>query len=179
MKDFIIFDVETTGLDPFQCAVVQIGAVRVSGGCMTDKFVSFVRPFGGCKVKKSALELHGIVDWDEAPSEERVLEGFAKFTGSPGEVVLGGWNVCFDVGFLKAMYSRVHRLYLYEYRLFDVQSLARFFYHLVDEGDHEPSLRRAYKRICGVKAGKVHDALEDACITAEIYLALRERLIVA
>ena len=41
---YVIFDIETTGLNPYKHKVIEIGAVKVCNGIITDRFSEFVNP---------------------------------------------------------------------------------------------------------------------------------------
>ena len=41
---YVVFDIETTGFHPFKNKIIEIGAVKVENGVITDKFSTFVNP---------------------------------------------------------------------------------------------------------------------------------------
>ena len=43
-ETFVVFDLETTGFSPDKNKIIEIGAVKVVGGVITDRFSTFVNP---------------------------------------------------------------------------------------------------------------------------------------
>ncbi|MCL2562634.1 MAG: PolC-type DNA polymerase III [Oscillospiraceae bacterium] len=102
-SEFVAFDLETTGLNPKQEAMTEIGAVRFRGGEILDTFQTFVNP--GKPIPYNITKLTGIKDSDVAgaPKPADALKAFLDFAGdSP----LVAHNAGFDVGFLLATAER-------------------------------------------------------------------------
>ena len=79
--DFVAFDLETTGRDPGDCEIVEVGAARVRGGAVVDRFHRFVRPT--VPVSDGASAVHGYTDADlvGAPAFGDVWPAFRAFVG--------------------------------------------------------------------------------------------------
>lgn len=102
---FVFFDLETTGLSPRGCRIIEIAALRVAkGGVACSSFHTLVRieeplPY-------FITRLTGITDdmllFDGDPIE-LALPRFAKFIGNLPVV---SYNVSFDMGFLRAEAQR-------------------------------------------------------------------------
>ncbi len=95
---FVALDVETTGLDPEQDRVTEVGAVRFdAGGRVLDRFEALVNP--GRPIPLFIQQLTGITDETvrDAPALVEVADALRRFVGE-GPVV--GHNLGFDVGFL-------------------------------------------------------------------------------
>ena len=78
--EFVVFDVETTGLDPDkQDKICEIGAVKVSKGRITDSFSSLVNPKR--TIPEEVVKIHGITQpqVDSAPCFKEVSTEFLKF----------------------------------------------------------------------------------------------------
>lgn len=95
--EYVSLDIETTGLSPENCEIIEIGAVRVSCGEVTDDFQSFIRPHA--PISDFITSLTGITNEmvADAPDAETVLAQFEEFLG--GSIIVGQ-NVNFDIGFL-------------------------------------------------------------------------------
>lgn len=98
---FVIFDLETTGLDPHKHEIIEIAAIRANRDSENhDTFRAFVKPKR--KIPKKITELTGItqalVDADGQPIDS-VLRQFQEFIG---EHLLVAYNANFDLAFLNA-----------------------------------------------------------------------------
>lgn len=98
VSDYVVFDLETTGVSPARDAIIEISAVKVRNGAVTDTFSSLVNP--GRKIPCAASAVNHITDEmvAEAPDIIKVLPEFLAFAGSD---VLVGHNIqSFDLLFL-------------------------------------------------------------------------------
>src|SRR3954463_4353669 len=100
-REWIAFDLETTGLVAEIDRVVEIGAVRFdASGRELGRFETLVHP--GRPMSPAAQAIHGISDADlagAAPACE-VLPGFLEFLGEPSTTALLAHNSAFDARFL-------------------------------------------------------------------------------
>lgn len=96
--NYVAFDIETTGLNPKYDKIIEIGAVKVRDGELTETFSTFVNPARSLPVR--IVELTGICDADvaQAPYIDDILDAFLAFVG---EDVLLGHNILFDYSFVK------------------------------------------------------------------------------
>lgn len=96
--DFVIFDIETTGLSPVNCGITEIGAVRYRGGEIVDIFETYVDPM--MPIPENITELTGITDdmVKGAPSPSDAVKSFLKFAGND---ILIAHNANFDIGFIR------------------------------------------------------------------------------
>lgn len=95
--EFVVFDLETTGLDRERDMITEIGAVIVKNGVMGEKFETFVNP--GIHIPTEVTKLTGIRDEDVAgaPGQREALEAFIEFVGNRP---LAAHNADFDMGFV-------------------------------------------------------------------------------
>ncbi|MGH3275794.1 MAG: exonuclease domain-containing protein, partial [Streptosporangiaceae bacterium] len=95
--DIVVVDVETTGLVPAEATIIEIGAVRLSGGQVTGEFFSLVNP--GCPIPPGITNLTGITDAmvASAPTAATALSAFLAFARG---AVLAAHNAPFDLAFL-------------------------------------------------------------------------------
>jgi DNA polymerase III epsilon subunit family exonuclease len=124
-REFIAFDLETTGLIAESDRIVEIGAIRFSAcGREISRYQCLVNPQR--RMSAAAFAIHGLSDDDlggAAPARE-VLPDFLEFLGAPGSVVLMAHNASFDAGFLGSELGRAG-LPLPGHRVFDTLTLAR------------------------------------------------------
>ena len=98
VPDYVVFDLETTGVSCSSDAVVEISAIKVIGGEVVDEFTTLVNP--GRPIPYYASEVNGITDdmVKDSPFFEEALSDFLEFAG---DAVLVGHNIhTFDMKFL-------------------------------------------------------------------------------
>ena len=106
VSDYVVFDLETTGISCSVDQIVEISGVKVIGGKVTDQFSTLVNP--GRPIPWQASQVNGITDdmVADAPYIDDVLGQFLKFAGT---LVLVGHNIkSFD---LKFIYRESERLF--------------------------------------------------------------------
>ena len=158
---FVVFDVETTGLDAENCEIIEIGAVKVSGGRIIEKFQTLVKP----KQQISTLitDLTGIDNQmvESAPKIETVIKDFYLFTKN---TILAGYNVNFDMKFIQNS-ARKEGL-KFENEVQDVMVLAR---QKVVSSNYKLS---TIVKTLNLSLENAHRAFFDALATAEVMLTL-------
>lgn len=98
VKDYVLFDLETTGISCNYDEVIEISAVKVRNGVIVDQFSELVNP--GRPIPVAASMVNNISDAmvAKAPSFIEVLPSFISFIGDD---VLVGHNIhCFDMKFI-------------------------------------------------------------------------------
>ena len=95
---YVVFDIETTGFSAVTDRIIEIGAVKVEDGKITDKFSTFVNPKRPIPFR--ITELTSITDEMviDSPDIETILPQFIEFIG---DAVLVAHNASFDVGFIE------------------------------------------------------------------------------
>ncbi|MCA9409372.1 MAG: 3'-5' exonuclease [Candidatus Omnitrophica bacterium] len=105
--EYVVFDVETTGLNPQQGdRILEIAAVKVKDGEIVDTFESFVNPQRD--VPAEAAAVHNITNemLHDAPVADQVLPDVIKFISG---ACLVGHNIKFDLDFLCYELSLISR----------------------------------------------------------------------
>ncbi len=167
--DYVVFDCETTGLAPSQGdEIVSIGAVRIHRGQVMhgETFELLANP--GRPIPALATSIHGISDEDiaDAPPVEEVVRRFHAYAG---DAVLVGFNIAFDMRFLRLKQRRC------DVR-FDNPTLdALLLSILLHDHTGEHTMESVAERL-GVGVGGRHTALGDSLTTAEIFTRLIELL---
>lgn len=102
-QEFVIFDVETTGLSSVYDTIIEIGAVKMKNGEVIDRFDKFINPHH--PLSETTINLTSITDEmvQAADDEAVVIKQFMDFYGNDP---LCGHNVQFDVGFVDAALKR-------------------------------------------------------------------------
>lgn len=102
-REFVIFDVETTGLSSVYDTIIEIGAVKMKNGEVIERFDKFINPHH--PLSEQTINLTSITDEmvSAADDEDVVIKQFQDFYG---DRPLCGHNVQFDVGFVNAALRR-------------------------------------------------------------------------
>jgi ATP-dependent DNA helicase DinG len=162
MTSLVSLDLETTGLDPAQDAIMEIGAVRFRGDRIEDEFQTLVNP--GRPVPPFVSQLTGINDamLAGAPRLSQVLGDLQAFVG---DLPVLGHNVSFDLGFLqeKGLFGLNLPLDTYDLASVLMPSAARYGLG-------------SLANVLGVPVGTTHRALDDARTTRLVMLRLLDRL---
>jgi len=169
---YVIFDLETTGLNLQHDRVVSAAAYRVVDGriALGDVFSSLVSP--GRDIPPAAVKIHGIIPSmvDDAPSFAEVFDKFINYLGTD---ILVGYHVGFDLHFLNVYMHQTHGFSLQNLVL-DAQSICR-------KVCFPPYLRSYAGRLrghqdldtvakhFGIEIQQRHTALGDALATAMIF----------
>jgi len=159
-REFVVVDVETTGVDVALADLVEVAAVRVKGGKAVDRWSTLVKP----PRPIVGNQMHGLTDKDVAgaPSPREAAEQLLKWAG---DAILVGHNVGFDLGFLsEALGGKTFESGTY----LDTLTLAR---------DGFPTGAESYKlgelsRFFGIELQASHRALPDAEATAALLIAI-------
>ena len=163
-KDYVVIDMEMTGLSAKQNKVIEIGAVRVRDGKVTDTLELFVNP--KCRIPEKITELTGITDEmvKTGLPEDEAMEQFLSFIG---EDVIVGQNVNFDYSFLKQW--EVNHKRKIERIGCDTLKIAR---HLLP-----PEQPKKLENLCEyfhIDRIRAHRALDDAMETGLVFECLKK-----
>ncbi|MBC8366293.1 UvrD-helicase domain-containing protein [bacterium] len=97
LRDYVIFDLETTGIDTSRCEILEIGAIRYEGGREVARFETLVKPSGLVPAESTAI--HGIDDamLEKAPAPAQAIADFLRFVGDLDLVAHNGSSFDFPV----------------------------------------------------------------------------------
>lgn len=165
---FIVFDLETTGLNPASEEITEIAAVRVVEGEIRDSFQTYVNPHK--PIPPEITELTGISDETvaDAPDLDKAVPEFLKWAGE-GQYPLVAHNAGFDMGFLRTACQSlgIER----EFTSIDTLEMSRLMLpHM-----HKFKLNILAKEL-QVGPFEHHRASEDAAVLGRIYVKLLKRL---
>ena len=163
---YVVFDIETTGFSAVTDRIIEIGAVKVEDGKITDKFSTFVNPKRPIPFR--ITELTGITDEMVigSPDIETILPQFIEFIG---DAVLVAHNASFDVGFIEQNCKR--QKIEADFTYVDTVALARVLL---------PALNRfkldTVAKALNISLENHHRAVDDAGCTAEIFVKFVQML---
>ncbi len=176
--DFVVIDLETTGLDPTQDKIIEIGAIRFVNGEEKETFETLINPER--PIPDFITKLTGINDGDVADSP-KIADKFEDLQLFIGHSPLIGHQVNFDISFLEYHLRHLHQdfdnwendaqkfKYLTNLRM-DTLFLSRIFL---------PFLPRfklgTVAGYFGIDLERAHRAIDDARATGLIFLELIAR----
>lgn len=104
--EYVVFDIETTGLSVTSNKIIEIAGVKMKDGKEIDRFAQFVNPHE--RIPYNIQQLTNITDdmVQDAPELEDVLPKFMEFAG---DCILVAHNAKFDLGFIQANLKRLGR----------------------------------------------------------------------
>ena len=164
--EFVVFDIETTGLSAMTCKITEIGAVLVRNGEVLKVFSTFVNPEG--HIPEEITELTGITDdmVSDAPSQGDAVKAFIEFVGKRTVVA---HNANFDMGFIRraAENAGIH----FDPPYLDTLSMSRFLNPELK--NHKLDTLVDFYRLGDFNH---HRACDDAEVTAKIFCKMTEKL---
>ena len=169
VKDYVVYDLETTGTSCESDRVVELAAIKVEDGLVKEEFATLVNP--GMPIPCWATNVHGITDKmvADAPAVDAVLRGFSEFAG---DMILVGHNIhTFDMRFIwrdawKYFGMTIGNDYI------DTLLLARLY--LPQLGHHTLTDLAGYY---GIAADGAHRALVDCRMNQKVFEKLGEEIL--
>ena len=163
---YVVFDLETTGFSPNTCKIIEIGAVKVENGTITERFSEFVNP--QVPIPFKIEELTGIRD-DMVMGAETIEEILPRFMEFCEGCVMIAHNAEFDMSFIRKNCMDLD--IPCNHTVGDTVAMARILL---------PTLHR-FKLDTVAKALKIslenhHRAVDDAECTAHIFVKFIEML---
>jgi DNA polymerase-3 subunit alpha (Gram-positive type) len=165
-SEYVVFDIETTGLNADRDRITEIGAVKVRDGKIVDHYSTFVNP--EIPIPSFIENLTGINDdmVKDAPTIDNVLPKFLDFVG---DAVLVAHNAPFDTGFIKVNARKIGLKV--QNTVLDTLQLSRSMF---------PELKKHKLNIVakhlGVELLNHHRAVDDSKATGEILVKCFEIL---
>lgn len=165
LSDYIVFDIETTGLDSSYDEVIEIGAIKIKNNKIVSKFNNLVKPKNA--IDEYITELTGITNEmvKDAPTIEEVLPDFMDYIDND---ILIGHNVNFDINFI---YDNLYRnkLDVLTNNFIDTMRISR---KLLPNLSHHRLIDLA--RYFEIDTTNNHRTLKDCEITMNVYENLKE-----
>lgn len=159
IKNYVAFDLETTGLNPETDQIIEIGALKVKDGKVVERFMEFIKP--DKTISSTITDITGITNEmvSNARNTEEIIRDFVTFCE---DYVLVGHNIMFDYKFCKIYASKYG--YPFEKKGIDTLKIARKV--------HKDFNSKSLGVLCEhyhVNNQAAHRAYHDALATAKIY----------
>lgn len=168
--EYVVFDTETTALKAALAygKIIEIGAVKIRGDKIVDRFSSFINP--EMKIPKKITELTHITD-DDVKDAETIYPVLRKFKEFCGNAVLVAHNAPFDVRYLKFFTNQICMPFDTHTIVVDTCKLDKVLFP--DAPNHK--LCTIAERF-GIVQESAHRAIDDAYVTGLIFIKMREIL---
>ncbi len=164
--EFIVFDLETTGLSAATCKITEIGAVKIKGGEVIERYNTFVNP--QCPIPEEVVKLTSITDEmvADARTIDEVLPEFMEFVG---DRLMIAHNADFDTGFIRVAAKQLNLPF--ENAYLDTVALSRYL-------NPELKSHKLNRLAEHYELGDFHHhrACDDAEMLAMIFFAMIEQM---
>ena len=156
--NFIVVDVETTGLNVETEEIIQLSAIKYIDCKEVARYNQYINP--GKRIPTEASKINGIYDNDvkNKPCINEVLSDFKDFIG---EYTLVAHNASFDMKFIQTAFSTHMRIILCN-KVIDTLSMSRKYIELPS---HKLETLKSY---LGINVTS-HNAIDDCFVTGELY----------
>ncbi|QQB74806.1 PolC-type DNA polymerase III [Fusobacterium canifelinum] len=165
-EEFVVFDIETTGLNSHTNEIIEIGAVKIKAGRIVDRYSQLINP--GRPIPYHITEITSITD-EQVANEPKIDEVIGKFVDFVGDAVLVAHNAPFDMGFIKRDIKKYLNIDL-ECSVIDTLQMAR---------DLFPDLKKYglgdLNKTLGLALEKHHRAVDDSQATANMFIIFLDK----
>ncbi len=163
---FVVFDIETIGLDKETGSIIEIGAVKVEKGQVVDRFSTFIDPMR--KIPQETTDLTSITDGmvKGAPKLDEIIDEFIDFCDG---AIMVAHNANFDMGFMKEKSKGCGRSFDKPY--IDTMVLMRCMFPKLPNARLDTLCKQM-----GVINAHHHRAVDDAEATAQAFIKMLEQL---
>ena len=165
-EEFVVFDIETTGLNSHTNKIIEIGAVKIKAGRIIDRYSQLINP--GISIPYHITEITSITN-EQVANQPKIDEVIGKFVDFIGDAVLVAHNAPFDMGFIKRDIKEYLNIDL-ENSVIDTLQMARDLFPDFKKyglGDLNKSL--------GLALEKHHRAVDDSQATANMFIIFLEK----
>ena len=165
-EEFVVFDIETTGLNSHTNEIIEIGAVKIKAGRIVDRYSQLINP--GISIPYHITEITSITN-EQVANQPKIDEVIGKFVEFIGDAVLVAHNAPFDMGFIKRDIKEYLNIDL-ENSVIDTLQMAR---------DLFPDLKKYglgdLNKTLGLALEKHHRAVDDSQATANMFIIFLEK----
>ena len=165
-EEFVVFDIETTGLNSHFNKIIEIGAVKIKAGRIIDRYSQLINP--GISIPYHITEITSITN-EQVANQPKIDEAIEKFVEFVGDAVLVAHNAPFDMGFIKRDIKEYLNINL-ENSVIDTLQMAR---------DLFPDLKKYglgdLNKVLGLALENHHRAVDDSQATANMFNIFLEK----
>ena len=165
-EEFVVFDIETTGLNSHINKIIEIGAVKIKAGRIIDRYSQLINP--GISIPYHITEITSITN-EQVANQPKIDEAIEKFVEFVGDAVLVAHNAPFDMGFIKRDIKEYLNIDL-ENSVIDTLQMAR---------DLFPDLKKYglgdLNKVLGLALENHHRAVDDSQATANMFNIFLEK----
>ena len=165
-EEFVVFDIETTGLNSHFNKIIEIGAVKIKAGRIIDRYSQLINP--GISIPYHITEITSITN-EQVANQPKIDEVIGKFVDFIGDAVLVAHNAPFDMGFIKRDIKEYLNINL-ENSVIDTLQMAR---------DLFPDLKKYglgdLNKVLGLALENHHRAVDDSQATANMFIIFLEK----
>ncbi|ATV63363.1 PolC-type DNA polymerase III [Fusobacterium pseudoperiodonticum] len=165
-EEFVVFDIETTGLNSHTNKIIEIGAVKIKAGRIIDRYSQLINP--GISIPYHITEITSITN-EQVANQPKIDEVIGKFVEFIGDAVLVAHNAPFDMGFIKRDIKEYLNIDL-ESSVIDTLQMAR---------DLFPDFKKYglgdLNKALGLALEKHHRAVDDSQATANMFIIFLEK----
>lgn len=165
-EEFVVFDIETTGLNSHTNEIIEIGAVKIKAGRIVDRYSQLINPER--PIPYHITEITSITD-EQVANEPKIDEVIGKFVDFVGDAVLVAHNAPFDMGFIKRDIKKYLNIDL-QSSVIDTLQMAR---------DLFPDLKKYglgdLNKTLGLALEKHHRAVDDSQATANMFIIFLDK----
>ncbi|MCS7017884.1 MAG: 3'-5' exonuclease [Cytophagales bacterium] len=185
---YLVFDVETTGLEPDYHEIIQIGAVLYDDRWdEISTYLTNVYPEHPERFAIPSAQVHELTlaDLEEAPMIHEMLEDFEEWLmeelnlstrSDLRRIVVCGQSVTTDINFLRFAYKKCQMSWEFSLRPLDLFVLSNFYFRILKaNGIHTPkslSLKSVAAYFGMERQTETHNALEDAILTGRCLMLI-------
>lgn len=169
--EYVVFDTETTGLNPKKSEILSIGAVKIKDNKILTSQTFEVYVKNSKEISGKSIEIHGIrpCDLNTAKDSEEAVKEFLHFIGSR---TLVGYYLEFDVAMINKYIKPLLGIVLPNKML----EVSEIYYDkeisMIPNGNIDLRFDTILKR-CNVPNMGMHNAVNDAVMTAMVFLKLK------
>ena len=165
-EEFVVFDIETTGLNSHTNKIIEIGAVKIKAGRIIDRYSQLINP--EISIPYHITEITSITN-EQVANQPKIDEVIGKFVEFIGDAVLVAHNAPFDMGFIKRDIKEYLNIDL-ESSVIDTLQMAR---------DLFPDFKKYglgdLNKALGLALEKHHRAVDDSQATANMFIIFLEK----